>query len=576
MNKVFAAALAVASAGCSLISPESGGIADNFCSLTADCGPSGVCVAGSCVASTADLSSLILQVDVPSTATFAQGGKFIDTGLALQGQNAAGFYTGYDIALGNLVAVEVSLATTMAECGGSAEAPASVPIHIKVDPAPGVVGLGLPIYSGDSGEDDARARVMVPGGRYDISVGHNVPELPEGEVPTCTLPPVLLPARDISGSTFPIAITVPAPDVLTGEISGLDLGGWRIALVDNTSGRLLSTEKTLQTQSADQPNAFTLEFYESVVRDEGLAALIRLSPPADQATGKPTVLWDLDAVDLDGNLEVGLSVASLAAAPKALKGQVLDASGTDPVSALITIQSIELGNGTFGSNAAFSTSVTADTDGNFDVTLLTGTYKVIAVPTADPSLAITEKTWTINETSLSTPEAIVIQTKASLKGTVLLPNGDPAGGITTAFQPATSEAQTYLETLNAASIEPNGIITTTDAAGAFAASADPGDYDLAVKPSEGSGYAWLARSRLNIVSSNTPGTAEFGTLTMSWPVVVIGSVLDPDGRSLSGALVRAWLTTDDAVETPTVIQIGEAFTDANGRYVLALPPSISQ
>ena len=65
-------------------------------------------------------------------------------------------------------------------------------------------------------------------------------------------------------------------------------------------------------------------------------------------------------------------------------------------------------------------------------------------------------------------------------------------------------------------------------------------------------------------------------LKFSYPVLVGGVVRDPSGQIVSNAKVRAWLPViaSGSTSETVVIQIAEGSTDANGRYSLALAPSL--
>jgi len=585
---IGAAALLWALPGCGLPYEEPSDDNINNCSSAEECGGSGACAGGICVATRADLTGLVIQVEIPAGAPYAGGMKALyfpgDNGVLLQGNASNGFVLDYSPIVNQPATVDVHLraATTDEACAvGSTDGVLDVPIDAYLHPAdqlpdgePFPVGISIPPYEASSDDtNDQIASLNAPLGDYDVYAVPRLDAAQEG-TPACTLPPLLLPATSVASSNLVVNVDLADPDVLQGSISGLNLGGWTLDVVDNDDGRLISTVTTFQTISVDNVATFDVKLWHSAIRQQGIDAIIRLTPPdSEKAKGKPTVLWQLDAVDLDGDLVVGLDVSALAAKTKDVSATVLDALGEKPIPATVAIQSVELLDGDFGTNAAFRTTATTDDAGNIAVTLLPGTYQVVAVPAAEPQMAITETTWEINDNTLSTLPAIIIEEKSTIAGDVSTPTGQAAFDLQVFLQPATAQAQSYVETtLNTGDVSPGTAIGYTDGMGEFAVPLDPGKFDLSIKPPASSGYPWLARARITI-----QGTHELNALAITNPVILEGMLLGVDGTPVRGALLRAWLPpSGQSAERPTVIQIGEAESDESGRYKLALPASISE
>ena len=64
-------------------------------------------------------------------------------------------------------------------------------------------------------------------------------------------------------------------------------------------------------------------------------------------------------------------------------------------------------------------------------------------------------------------------------------------------------------------------------------------------------------------------------LAIQSPAVLQGTVSDPSGNPVAGAVVNAWVPLLDASGTPTGtgVQIATTSTGADGSYTLLLPPS---
>jgi hypothetical protein len=582
----------VAGCGVPLASPDENLV--NGCETEADCGGGGVCVDAICVATKADLAGMLLQVDLPSTASFAPGSSRLvtpaDEGVALQGNNGAGYYVPFAVDLGEQVEVEVMLEVTPVPAGceplAAGVSDDSFPVSVQLYPSLDPVGIPLPVYKASSEltSEGHRARLSVPPGDYDIYVVPEVETADGTPVPECLVPTSLLRGRNVASGNVSVSVSLGQPQTLTGEISGLDLGEWTIDLAENVFGRRISTESTLETQAANEPSQFSLNYWPQLAAEEDVDLLVRLRPPDnEEAAAMPTILWRLDAVDLDGDNAVSLDVSALAAAELIeLKGSALDVEQL-PVPATVAIQSTELLDGKFGGNAAFKTTVNSDENGDFAVSLLPGVYRVTAVPTGDPNLAITTDVLTLKPGDLGAGKTIEINPKTLTEGSALTPLGEPAADLSVTLQPSTPPVASYLEAvLNTSDVLPAGATGVTSASGAFSVDLDPGVFDMTLQPAEGSGYPWLARPRITVQPNDDPGKLAFGALALSNPVVLRGRVTapGPNGATpVAGAFLRAWLpppSPEDRGDRPTVIQIGEAISDANGNYTLLVPSSTSQ
>lgn len=607
--------------GCGIPLKEPAEVLSNTCSVDEECGNDGKCVQERCVSQSAELAGLLLQIDLPTSAPVGAGSSTLldpaEQGFALAGTEQGGFVVSRDLVVPDLVEVTaVSLVVSPAPAGCVPADDGSLPLSVQFQPAEQPIGLPLVAYSASSTLDDEspetsyQCSLQVPSGRYDIYLQVDRNALDENDPNRdCALPPVLLAGHEIEDGSVTVTASVAAPTTLTGSIAGLNtnlhLTGWTIELVEPGDGQPISTSQAFgelampaggqADATAPSPRsggpapdgegpspvpdrAFELQFWPELAEH----ALIRLTPPSGEAA-MPTVLWSLEAVDLDGDFHVGLDMSVLAAAsPVAIQGTVLAGSDGGGVGALVTIQSEVLLDGLFGANAAYRTTADTDGDGRFTTSLLPGTFDVIAIPGGDASRALTKTSWKINQNDLGGGRTIIANPKTWLQGTVGVSSGLAAFDVPAYLQPSTSPALDYLdEVLATYDVLPGSATAVTGEDGGFVVAVDPGRFDMSVRPDEESGLPWLVRSRIDVEPTEEAATMALGTVTIPNPVVLTGRIRAEDGTALSGAIVRAWypLPADEdegASARPTVIQVGRAVSDASGAYQLLLPASVGE
>ncbi|MBI4952361.1 MAG: hypothetical protein HY908_10035 [Myxococcales bacterium] len=582
LGALVAVTAALGSAACGLPMADRAEEVVNQCSTSDTCGPTGVCVDGTCVSTRADLGGLSLQLDLPTTSPYGPGTSTLlelgAKGLAPVGEEPSGFVVPLDLVHPGLVAVSatMTLATPIpAGCelyAASADVSPTthaVPMKLVLQPTDAARGLSLHAYTADA-EADNVASALVPAGRYDVyaSWTDHLPEADKGLLAGCDIPPVLLLDQTLGDAHVAVSLTVGEPQRISGDFQSFDLTGWTIDLVDNEGGRVIAAEQTLGAPS----NGTTSFELASWVELRPLAVL-RLTPP-ESAPAMPTIVWKLDAADVDGDNHVSFDLAPLAGqAPVLLEGTVLDEHGGEPLGAQVVVQSLAFAE-PIGQNQAFQTSASTDGYGNFTLSLLPGTYLVSALP-SDATLALSQQQLVLSAQSLP-GHTVLVQPKSTIGGRATTSLG-PASGIAVSFQPSASPPGTFIENLLAASaVGPSSATASTAADGSFSAALDPGVFDLSLRPSAGSGFPWLVRSRLTILPEQP--AADLGELGVTNPVVLTGVVRAPDGTPLGNALVRAWLpiATSAQAGKETVLQIAETIAGVDGSYRLNLPASTSQ
>lgn len=585
----FGMVVALAATGCGLPLNDSSAELSNSCEIDDDCGKNAVCreAASSddkyCVSTKADLSGAIIQVDVPSGASYGQGTSHLLTpDLPLSGTQSGGYViTGYDLAPPVLSEVTVGFVVNLAAfptCEGEK-------MEVQLTPVGAPSGVSLTSYKTGAEEaapkmqsidgDDRlmmdNATLFVPAGTYDIYVR----PVADSE---CDVPPTVLQDRVIESGQLEVGIEGGIPESVTGLVQGYDplkLQDWTIDIVENRRGKRISTQHTF----VGEDGSFTLQFWPQLMNEEALDAVVRLVPKeGDAALGTPTMFYKLEALDIFGTGEVVLDLSELAgAAAVAVDGKVASPDG-DLLPSQLVIRSSELLGGQLSGTASFKTSLETDADGKFELSLLPGKYDVIALP-ANGAYATTIDELTILSGEDQGGKTIEVQSKKSLLGSASTAIGQAAFDVPVTFTPTSPEASTFLksELETAGSVSTNAS-TVTDIDGGFAVALDPGDYNLSLQPAPTSNLPWAVLSRLNVpaVESQTvPNLA----VTIPNPVVMSGSVVDPEGSPISDARIRVWLAPadpdpDDETQ-PSVLQIAETVSDGAGRYTLLLPASIT-
>lgn len=563
--------LAAALPACSVPLNEAEVILQNACESSADCADGGACVAIgqglSCVGTEADLPGLIVEVSPSSSSTYGAGtAHLIMLENTASGSNSGGFVFGHHLQLLDLVKITPGKVFAPADAALRAALCAaddgSLPAKIKFHPIAPFVGIALEPYSVTTEvlmkEDQTEEHVFnleVPPGEYDIFVEFTQQEGCE------VLPPFFIPGKTIRENVT-INIDLLPPSRLTGTIAAPSIDGWTLDMVEPERGGLISKTQTMRTG-----DPISLEYYDLA---PGTSPIIRLRPPEGEV--KPQALWVLDAVDFQDTDEVALTLAAIETQPVAVSGRVLD-DDLGLVAATLTIKSMGLEGA--GENASYEVQV--DTDGEFTLSLLRGSYSVIARPKNDLTKALAIKTWDIHEGDLEAGHDIQVAAKTTLRGRLVTPNDEPMSEAPIVAVPPLPQPLGYLEqVLGVATAIPDQAATSPGVDGSFSLPVDPGSFDVSVQAPAVSGFPWYVRSQVEVPKSG----ADFGTRKIPYPVALAGSVLDPLGSPVAGAVIRAWLPVANVNAksglSGTVIQIAEATSKPDGSYVLLLPPSITE
>jgi hypothetical protein len=244
--------------------------------------------------------------------------------------------------------------------------------------------------------------------------------------------------------------------------------------------------------------------------------------------------------------------------PVQFTGRVRDEAGTAVPGATVRF----LSNGVFDDNqlglrGSFSGSATTNEDGSFGLGLLPGFYSVTVTPPDD-----SESSWGVLSSEalvgeeVTVAEALVVPSKVELVGWVSTFKNEAAPGVTVVARArAGAESASLYRSQEAVS----------NSLGRFTMRMDIGLYDLQVRASSESGYAWLVE----------PALAVDGDLARTYqldpPIAVEGLLQASDGTAVTDALIRAYVLTNDGSSSRSV-QVAETMSDDQGNYRLLIAP----
>jgi len=223
-------------------------------------------------------------------------------------------------------------------------------------------------------------------------------------------------------------------------------------------------------------------------------------------------------------------------------------------------------------------------DLRFCVGVLPGEYDLLVTPTPDLDCGLfAEKRWILEAPATKTAIGALLELpkSASLKGTLRTPEFEPVAGV---MVEAVSRGASLGTDLPELEFQASGARltrynrsrqTTTDENGAFDLPVDLGTYDVMLKPPVSSGFPWQVRHDVKV----GPRAELFAaTIDMLSPVAVTGSLryqsASADAQaSLLGAEIEAFAIVEDGPSGERALPIGKGTLDADGRFVLLLPPA---
>lgn len=588
--------------GCAIPLADTASLVTNRCESSSDC-TDGVCYAlptgSTCVATRGDLAGVIVEVRPTPGAGYGAGASHLfrleDLGVLLAGSAPGGYVVPVDLPLPPLVDIASGRVTVSEDFKPSPclALDGSIPVRVELRPVTHFVGLTLPSLEAATAPYTAEGEgyafdLAAPPGTYDVYV-EPIPfdTLAEQEQAGCTPPPPLFLGGQTITHDVAVVLEMPSPSHFTGRLvvpAEIDVEGWTLDMVEPDSGKLVSSQHVFApptpAEPPDDPASFFAPFdvyYHWV--DATTSPIVRLRPP--EGTVAPRVYWDFASAAIFGDKDVPLTLSNLDLTPKHVQATVLD-EDKQPTVATVTIQSKGLSGGA-SANASYTVTTETGPDGQFEADLLLGDYRILARPKIDPTKALAIAEWTVKKDDLCCGRVVTVSSKAQLRGRVAAPSGTPLPDAAVVAEPPLPRPASFLDqVLGLAPVLPDKATSFPDASGAFTLGVDPDPsaadvaVDFFVRPPVGGGYPWLVRPRVKVDGGGT----DLGALTVPYPTVVTGRILDPEGHTVGPAVVRAFLTLPDSSNsgslTGSVIPIAEAEADAAGVYVLALPPSVAE
>jgi hypothetical protein len=454
----------------------------------------------------------------------------------------------------------------------------------------------------------------VPPGEYDI---YYQPERQPDD--NCIVSPLLLRKQMINPGAVGLFLTVGVSSKFTFHVnwpSAADtLSGWTVDMIDPVSGRVISNRAQLALAGPGNKADYVATVYYLPVAgdssDQVAQELVRLSPPDDatlQAEGlppliAPTILLSRGALGLfdanSGTLD-GFSALPNKALPAkvTIHGQVTAGATPKPVAATVTLVATSIIGIADGVLASFVRTVTVDAKGQFDLDVLPGTYRVTAVPSAqlntetaggaDSKLAAVTVPWTI---APSPPDqsgkVIELSNALPINGAALDASGSTPV-VTALVQAVASSASSNVDVLHQALgeavIVPRAATARVEADGVFALIADPGTFDVSVRPLEESGFSWLVVPGVAVQPASAG--ANLMSRALPLPVVYRGTVTLPGAAgapksAVPGALIRAFVYTSagqytsDPAKADAAVQVAETRAGTDGEYRLLIPATLN-
>ncbi len=589
---VVALASLVSLSGCTItaVSAEADTRASNQCGSDADC-PNGNCRAGICQALNGELESLLVEVTPPADSKVphlplrahledvpTSGGAMLISltraahvvGSLKLGDGSACQPTFYD---------EQGLAMKASTDGRS------LPVAVTLSPRERLLGLSAQVYTTTTSDLDAKGNytfeLQVPAGDYDVYVAP--PRTQSG----CDVAPQLFRRQPIAGGEVELQYPVSAAKSLKLEVhwpaaSG-NLDGWVADIIEPVTGRSISSQFVLQRAVGSATLQYSVPLAHSEVSEvgtvgsssEAATALVRLTPPPTLVA--PTVFLDRSGLGLFSTDTVVLDGFTRFPDAVTVEGQVARLEDGKPAQGQVTLVSSEITGVDLGIFASFQRTVPVAPDGRFVLAVPPGKYRVYAVPPIADGLAASEISWDIPaDVAYQAGKLIELSPTTSVTGRCALEGAQVQ---------ALASPQSVLpfeQAFGAAVFVPRANPGLVGPDGGFTLQADPGAFDISVRPPESLGFAWFVRPSVQVGTD----IQELGTLTLPKPSVVTGSVevtaAGSSSAAIPSALIRAYAYLDDDLaytrdvrQATSVIQVAETRADEAGAFRLLIPPSIA-
>ncbi len=573
-------------------------IAKNECQSSADCG-GGDCIVNQCRSRQGTLNVALIEVTPPANATDSAGLQFLLPKIALA--PAGGNLLVHLDAVSQL-AVQVTIPNrncVPAFKDGTTDlakgADSTIPAWITLTPSQRSLGVPTsPAIAKTALINNSRFEFSadVPSGEYDIYVQ----PLPHDQ--TCVVPPQVRRGQPFGAGPRNFTIPLPEPSQfelhVTWPLGDGALSGWLVDMLDPVSGHVISNSTQLAVGVAGKTDYVATVSYLPVVggtSDASAQELLRLTPP-DTITA-PTILLARSALGLFNAARGTLTQFSALPTSVHVQGQVTALATPRPVAATVTLVATEITGIEPGVLASFVRTVRVGDDGQFDLDLLPGKYRVLAVPglalNSQGGSTLSEVTteWVVPSSPLMQAGKVIELSQAlPITGLAVDSKGLP---VTTALVEAVASTASLQrdvlhEALGELTSVPRASTGTVLDNGAFALLADAGTFDVSVRPQAGTGFAWSVVPAVPV--PETSAGVNLSPLSSPLPVQYGGTVTVPGATAASavgvpGALIRAYVYlvggkyTADPDKADSVVQIAETRANDVGKFTLLIPASLN-
>jgi hypothetical protein len=338
--------------------------------------------------------------------------------------------------------------------------------------------------------------------------------------------------------------------------------------------------------------------------------LLRLRPP--EGVSGPTLLLRLAGLLLFDNvarIDHLLMQPHTVEVEARVEHQSAEDDAAEGVAAEITAVATRLDGFEDGSLTSFVRLGRSENDGTFSMSLLPGDYRVHVTPTSSlrprdcdsldeqPGLRSRTEEWEVAaEPAFQAGKIIQLEENSLVTGGVSSLRDTPLTGASVLALPSSCavNADVLDFALGFADFAPRVVNELLCDNGRFAVDADPGIFDVSIRPPDGSGFPWLVWPSLPIPDDSV--SKDLGSnLRPPLPVVFRGVItapsadLDMPPQVLSGATIRAYVfigpagITDDPNKALSVFQVGETRTESEdtegttpGEFRLLLPATVTE
>ncbi len=392
-------------------------------------------------------------------------------------------------------------------------------------------------------EDTAPAIRSLPPLYLDLEVGDDGPEPLRFDV---MFPPGL---ADACGENVDIGCSLEATVLsFDGEVE-IPEAGLQVRAIEKTSARVVSS-----IAETDENGLFTIR-----VSDSAADYLIRVTSSAGRDPF-PAVSVDPDVAFANDPDEKRIYIPRLS--PVQFTGRVRDGEDRPVPGATVRFLSTGIfGGDQLGLEGSFGGSATTDAEGRFGVELLSGYYSIAVTPPedADNAWGVLVAESLVGE-EFTGGDTLIVPSQIGLRGWVTTFRDESAPGVTILARARMSED------LGARSQE-----TVSNDIGAFAMSVDVGLYDMHLKTSPDSGFAWLVEPELAM--SPEEGDSVRG-YRLDPPIPVQGVIRASDGDVVPNALIRAYVLKTVEGSAGRSIQVAETESGEDGSYRLLIAPRL--